>query len=1028
MTTSPRRRRRVGSALAAALLFAAPAAAQQTGTVTGQVTAAGSGQPLASVQVEVVGTNLSVVTNAQGRYSLRAPARTVTVRALRLGYSEQARGVTVPAGGSVTADFALQETAVALAPVVTTATGEQRRVEVGNSTARVEAADIVKTGPIASLADLLTARAPGVQVLPPNMTGAGSRVRIRGTSSLSLSNDPIYVIDGIRMQSSCGSSSIGVGGTLPCRTQDINPEEIESIDVVKGPSASALYGTAGANGVIVIQTKHGRSGRPQWNVYAEQGVIEDHNQYPVAYRAWRTGTTAATNSTRSNNVQCFLRDVATGLCAQDSLTAFNLFADPQTTPLGTGHRQQYGLQVSGGSETVRYFASGEWEGETGILVIPPFDQARLARRGITVLDEWERPNRMARTSARVNLNAQIARTIDVSLNSNYIKLEQRLPQNDNNTTGLLSSGYGGPGFKYNTTSAGDTLWGYRAFTPGDIYQETVTQDIDRFIGSLNANWRPLSWLAARSNLGVDYTSRTDSDICRFATCSDFGTSRLGFKRDNRTGFWVYTVDGNATATFNPRPWLNSRTVVGASFTRDLFDRNGAYGERLPPGATQITAASVFTASESTDETRTFGTFVEEALSFSERLYLTAGVRSDRNSAFGADFKTVYYPKFSVSWLLSDEPFMPKPSWLDELRLRTAYGASGVQPRTTDAAAFFSAANVKLDATETSGLVLNALGNPTLKPERSAELEVGADLRLLGNRVETGITYYNKVSTDALISRVLPPSLGTNVGTGAPSRVENIGKVRNWGWEWSLNAQPIQLAQFGWDVSVAASHNSNELEDLGEEPEIITSTQNRQRVGFPLNGYWQQTYTYNDANHDGILALSELVVDDSVHFMGYSQPRNELTLTNGFDLFRRLFRVSALVDHKGDFMLYNGTERIRCQNRQNCRGLVDPSAPLWEQARALAVTAHPSRTQAGFIEQAHFWRLRELSLTLNAPDRLARRIHGRALSLTLAGRNLKTWTNYSGIDPESNYGQDDIPNDFQTLPPPSYYTVRLNLGF
>ncbi|HEX8243467.1 MAG TPA: TonB-dependent receptor plug domain-containing protein, partial [Longimicrobium sp.] len=532
----------LGAVATAAALAASPAAAQQTGTVSGNVTAAGSNEPLAGVSVTVTGTNLSVVTNPQGHFVLRGvPAHTVTLRALRIGYVEQTRSVAVPAGGNATADFRLAVSAVQLAPVVTTATGEARRLTVGNVVGTVNAAQVTQERPIANMSDLLTARVPGVQVLPGNSTGTGGRVRIRGTSSLSLSNDPIYVIDGVRMNSATNSTAIGVGGSTPSRVNDLNPNEIESIEVVKGPSASTLYGTDAANGVIVIRTKRGRVGRPQWSVYTEQGIIRDQNDYPTAYRAWRSGSTSA------NGTQCFLVDLAAGRCTQDSITSFNLFENSRTTPLGTGRRNLYGLQVSGGSEVLRYFVSSELEGETGILKIADFDVDRLNRQGISIRDEWMHPNALNRGSARANLNVTLSPKADFAVNSNYIVLAQRLPQIDNNTTGLQSSAYGGPGFGYNVTATGDSLFGYRAFTPGDIFQETVRQDINRFIGSMTANFRPSSWLTARGNFGVDFTNRLDRDLCRRNNCSNFGSSRLGFKSDYRTAFNVYTVDAAATA-------------------------------------------------------------------------------------------------------------------------------------------------------------------------------------------------------------------------------------------------------------------------------------------------------------------------------------------------------------------------------------------------------------------------------------------------------------------------------------------------
>ncbi|MBV9109182.1 MAG: TonB-dependent receptor, partial [Gemmatimonadetes bacterium] len=472
-------------------------------------------------------------------------------------------------------------------------------------------------------------------------------------------------------------------------------------------------------------------------------------------------------------------------------------------------------------------------------------------------------------------------------------------------------------------------------------------------------------------------------------------------------------------------WLTSGTTVGAQYYRNVFDRNGEYGSILPPGASTVTSASVVTGDESTSESRTLGAFVEENLGISDRLFITGAVRSDRNSAFGADFKTVFYPKLSVSWVVSEEPFFPHIGLLDELRLRTAYGASGVQPGTIDAVQYYAANSGRFDGSELPGVAFSAVGNSSLKPERSTELEMGFDARFFGNRVNTELTYYNKDSRDALIARNLPLSLGT----GSTVRFENLGEVRNWGWEYLVNAQILERSVLGWDLTVSGSHNSNELVDLGGVPPIIGSTiQNRE--GFPLIGYWQRPIkSFADANHNGIIEASEIVVGDTAEFMGYTQPRTEITVTNGFDLFNRKVRVTALFDHKGGFLLLNGTDRIRCQSRNNCRALVDPTTPLAEQARAVAVrTATFSNTQAGYMEDASFWRFRELGLTLNAPDQWARRFGGRSLSATFSARNLHLWTNYSGIDPESNYGQNDVPSDFQTAPPPSYYTVRVNLGF
>jgi TonB-linked SusC/RagA family outer membrane protein len=1018
-------------AVAISALAASAAVAQQT-AISGRVTDAVTGQPVAAAQVSLVGTNLGAQTNSDGIYIIRGVTPgAATVRLLSIGYAEDSQEVTVVEGQTATADFVMRPVPIALAPIVTTATGAQRRVEVGNAIAQVNAAEVVQTRAISNVGDLLTSRAAGVTVFGGTQTGAGTRVRIRGTSSLSLSNNPIYVIDGTRVEGATGSSSVGVGGTTPSRVGDLNPEEIESIEVVRGPSAATLYGTDAANGVIVITTKRGIAGRPQWTYYTEQTAITDQNDYPTAYRAWRTGTTSGTTSTPSNTVQCFLSQVAAGVCAQDSVTSYNLHDDPDATPYGVGYRQQHGVQVRGGSETVRYFLHGEWEDEDGVTKVPEFEERYLAARGLSLLDEQESPNRLTRVTGRANLNIALRDNLDVALNMGYTTQDLRLPRSDDSgTAGIAANTYGGPGFKYNLNAAGDTLYGWREFTPRNVYQATTNQAIERLITSMSGHWRPQDWLAVRGNFGVDYIDRTDTQLCRFANCTSTN-DRLGFRTDNRSNFFIYTLDAAASATRQLTENVESQTTAGFQYYRNVFHRNGAEGRELPPGATTVTSGAVKDADETSSESRTLGGYIEQRVALRDRLFLTGAIRSDRNSAFGADFKTVFYPKLSASWVVSDETFFPALDWVDQLRLRTAYGASGVQPGTIDAVQYFGSTQTLGESGEVSGLVFSTLGNSNLKPERSAELEVGFDGTFWNGRLSTEVTYYNKSSKDALISRILPPS----IGTGATARLENLGEVRNSGWEGLIDAWLLQSENFGWTVSINASTNNNELVSLGGVPTIASATI-QQREGYPLNGWWaRRLVSWDDKNGDGIIeynandAATEIVVSDTAEFHGHSAPRHEVAVTSGIEFLQRRLRLAAMVDYRGGHLVYNNTERIRCASRFNCNGLLNPEAPFFEQARTAMVREHPSRSVAGFFEEGDFMRFRELSLTVSPPSEWIGFLRGRGVVATLAARNLGIiWTKYTGVDSEAFGTTGDAPSSFQAFAPPTYYTLRLTFGF
>ncbi len=1006
-----------------------------TGTITGRITDAASGQPVPAAQISIVGTTTGAITNSDGEYTLRlVPAGNITLRVLRVGYSEQRQAITVTAGQTTTTNITLTSVPVSLNAVVSTATGMQRRLEVGNAIAQVDAASLVASQPITNVGDLLNGRAAGVTVFGGMQPGAGIRIRIRGQSSLSLTNEPIFIIDGIRVEGATGSSTVGVGGTTPSRLGDLNPEEIETIEIVRGPSAATLYGTDAANGVVVITTKKGVAGRPQWTYYTEQTAVSDRNQYPTAYTGWRTGTTAATTTTvrNANAVFCTLSQTVSGVCAQDSVTSYNIMNDPDATPFGTGYRYQHGLQVRGGSEAIRYFIHGEFESEDGVTSVPRFEERFMARNALSLSDRQRNPGGLTKFTTRANVNIALSPKADVAISAGYISSDLNLPRSDDSgTPGIAANIYGGPGFPYNTNAAGDTLFGWREFTPRDIYQTETTQRIERIISSMVGSWRPSSWLAARLTTGVDMISRTDEQLCRFANCASI-IDRQGFKVDNRSTFFTYTVDAGATANRTLSSSIESKTSVGVQFIRNTFDRNGASGQGLPPGAVQISAAGTRNADETTSESRTLGAYIEQNLAFNDRFFLVGAVRSDRNSAFGADFATVFYPKLSASWVLSDEGFFPNLSWVNQLRLRSAYGASGVQPGTTDAVQFFSPTQFRGESGDSPALVYTTLGNRNLRPERSTEFEAGIDGTFFDNRVVTEFTFYNKLSKDALVSRILPPSLGT----GATARLENVGEVSNRGVEALVTLQLIRNENVGFDVTFNGNTTRNRLMTLSELPNIVISSTQQHRVGYPLNGWWSRGLTgFTDKDGDGKIrysadtSLTEIAVSDTNIYLGNALPTRELVVTPGLDLLRNRVRITAQFDYKGGFQVYNNSERIRCASRNNCEGLFSPDASLFQQARTVMVREHPSRSVGGYIEDGDFLRLREISLVASLPDRFAQMVRARTLSATASVRNVGIlWTKYTGVDPEAFGTTVNAPSSFQAFAPPTYVSLRFSFGF
>jgi TonB-linked SusC/RagA family outer membrane protein len=992
------------------------------GTVTGRVTDGATGQPIQQARVLVQGTQVGSLTAENGRYTLRVPTSgAVVLEVSRIGYEAKKVTVTISGTAPVTQDVALTQAAFSLSAVVTTVTGQQRKVELANATTQIAVAEKVAELPVSNMGQLLSGRAAGVQVVSAGATGAGSRIRIRGQASLSLSNEPVVIIDGVRMTSTSGSTANGVGGSAPSRLDDLNPEEIENIEVIKGPSAATLYGTEAANGVINITTKRGKAGKTRWNVYTENGAITDPNTYPLMYYGWGTQLSGATAGTR---VRCPAISIAASICRADSLRVGNAFLIDSLSPVDQGARQQYGMQVSGGTDRVQFFVAGETEVETGIYKMPDIEINRLTAERATGLPSSQiRPNALDRNSLRANLTALITPKATLQISSGFISSRQRLPQNEDNGNGLMVGMLGGEWREDLRDGRGVPLLGYRAFPMGDILSRTNTQSTNRFINSAQLRYEPTSWLQTRAILGMDYASRVDNEINLFDQ-GPLGVDRAGQVENDRGEINQQTVDLGATGTKQLTSWLNSKTSVGMQYIRNYFSSTGGTGQGLPPGATTITAAAVRNARQSTDERRTLGYYVEQQFSFNDKLFITAAMRRDAASAFGKDFRAVNYPKLGASWVISDQGFFPATNWINTLRLRATYGASGQIPGATDALRFFSPFGTTISGTaDQPGVSLGALGNSTLRPEYSAETEAGFDLTMFDGKSNFEFTYYDKNTTDALIERRVAPSIA-----GVTSRFENIGNVRNKGFELVYNQKVVSTDKIGLDFVLTGSTNENELITLGEGVSAIPSGNRNTQLnapGFPLYGLWGRTYTYNDANGDGILVAGEMTYGANT-FIGPSFPTRELAFTPTLELFGRKLRISGQVDSKWGMKKLNNTKRHQCQAGFSCQGLY-AGAPLEEQAKAVAAAAS---VFTGFYEDGSFTRFRELSVSYQMPNNWAKALKAERWNLVLTGRNLGVWTPFTGVDPETTVGNDDRRGneEFFSTPPMRYFTFRMNFNF
>lgn len=921
-----------------------------------------------------------MATDAGGRFRipLEPGAREVQLQVTMLGY----RSVTVTAVvGQTDLRVALTETAIELNQIVVTGTaGGQQRRAIGNSVATLNAAQVTETAPVRSMQDLINGRAAGVVVMPgTGMVGSGSRVRIRGTSTFSLSGDPLIYVDGVRVNNETGSglSVQGFGSGVASRLNDFDPDQIESIEILKGPAAATLYGTEAARGVINIITKKGAAGAPRFSMGIRQGVNRFHdyvNRLPVNY--WRDPA----GQVQSVNV------------AQRSLDA----GDPL---FRNGHVQGYSLNLSGGTEGLRYFLAGDLNRDEGV----------------------EFTNEKDQYSVRANIQVAPNEKVDLALNMGYTSAETLLSCEagcgGTMWTTVFSTPANLPEFRCQRQPGfGCDFWEGTQSGPASRYHvRDLVQDIDRFTSSLQFSYRPASWLSARLTVGTDVTQETNREVMPYLDSDTLRyfwgqTTSNGYHFQTRREQTFNTYDFVGTATFDVTPSINLATSAGIQYYTRSIQFLGARGNEFAgPGLTTIDAAALkpYAGSDYLDN-NTLGFYLQEVVSFNDRLFLTGAVRVDNNSAFGSELDFVTYPKASLSWVVSEEPAFEDrlPSFLNTLKLRAAYGQSGSQPVALSALRTFAPVT---GPGGTPAVTPSTLGNPELGPERGEEIELGFDAGFLEDRVGVEFTYYHTRTKDGILLRPIAPS------TGYPgSRWENAGQLLNTGIEALIRGQVLSRDNFGWDLSLSVATNKGKVEKLAGGDTTIVTGNTQYRIGYAPNAFFRERVVsaeWDPTTNRAINAMCDngsggvtpclnaagQVVAPRV-YLGRSTPGLEGSVTSTFRIFDRLTAM-ALVDFKSDYRKTDNNLRARCQVFRTCLENMNPQ----DYDPRVIAQMQTSGTLVDFvINDASFTRLREVSLTYELPASLARGLGARGASVSLAGRNLHTWTSYTGLDPEATF--------------------------
>jgi TonB-dependent SusC/RagA subfamily outer membrane receptor len=940
----------------------------QQGVVGGVVVAAGTLEPLSGAQVAIVGTNLGGLTNDAGRFLIEGISGTeVTVQVVLLGYGTTTVQATV---GVTNLRISLGQAVVMLDELVVTGTaGDTRRRVLGNAVSSIDASATL-TAPVENLGDLLKGRATGVVVTQGSgVAGSTREIRIRGRSSMQDRSDaPLLVVDGVRVNNRLFGNFADPAFS---RLDDIDPANIESIEIIKGPAAATLYGTEASNGVIQIITKKGSAGPAVWSATMRQGAGYFHDA--------------------ADRIGDFYGEGPSGEIIQHNPIRAE---EARGTPIfSTAREQFYNLSVRGGTDAIQYYLSG----------------SATLNDGVT--DE----NTSDKYNAQFNLNIAPSSKLRISTSTGLVINRARFPDGFN---GIMAGVLWGTPSSLHTENRGFY------FAPPETLIEAYqnNHNVNRATLGISVEHNTTDWLTQRLTGGMDFT---DQVVSRYTPRlgefdSQFFSPREagGSKTVDREDVLYKTLEYTATASLRVSQDLTSNTSGGFQVNQRNIRFTEAEGEGFPAtGVGVIAGAGTYQRGRDDFlENNTVGVFLQEQFGWQDRLFLTVAIRADDNSAFGEDFDLVYYPKVSGSWVLSEESFW-NFDWANAFRLRAAYGESGQQP---DAFAALRTYEARAHPAGKPTITPSASGNAELGPERGKEIEVGFDLALLNDRVGVDFTYYDQTTTDAILSRNVAPSTGF-----AGNQFVNVGEVTNSGFEVGINALVLDRPDFDWDLGVAFSTNDNEITKLGIDGYLYTGWTTRHQEGYPVSSFFAPILVSAEMDADNI-AYNLMCKDgeggtvscDDAPYLYTGQPGATLegSVNTTVTLFDRI-KISGMLDFQRGQAKYITDRWNRCAWQLSCEINYYPERfPVIDAAAAQNGGWYDFQWTTGV--RSDFARLREVSVEYPVPEAWAQRLGAASGTISLGARNLATFTDYPGLDPETMDLTSSIsePNDQVIIPP------------